>query len=446
MSAVWSNSSDIICISVKSASGDVTTMLSPTYLKMYKREENNSEGRPLNKSRAIAFDLGKERFLEIESRKGSPIAIAREFVPKHMYHVDFGSVLRDGESTPLDVLIKDEEIGSIAHLVVKAWNANKDETLLMHNLIRSKKNSEKVIFQCEAMITKMEKNAVLIVIRDISERFKRFEAEKKVVSESTARMKDAAANRFTRHEVKNGLLAAIGLCDSLRESTLLDNNNSAFQAHFVNKIEDLRKRGYLRNDEGAMVTGSRNMCRYLFELDKTLHEVLDTILADAMARDVIHEVYEPKLERVNLPKLLNSTMNLTSDSHNIKRFPITSTPNPLPCYAMDTQLLKNIHRNAISNACKYGKTGGEIRTEVKWDQDAGTLTMEVINLPGPCHEEILKLGDVASEIVFSPRRRLAIHSKTAGRTVSHSSGDGAWIMHKCAKTLGGSCDIKVRLI
>jgi len=29
--------------------------------------------------------------------------------------------------------------------------------------------------------------------------------------------KDAAANRFTRHEVKNGLLAAIGLSDSLSE-------------------------------------------------------------------------------------------------------------------------------------------------------------------------------------------------------------------------------------
>ena len=57
----------------------------------------------------------------------------------------------------------------------------------------------------------------MIVVRDISERFRRFEAEKKVISETTARLKDAAANRFTRHEVKNGLLAAIGLCDSLNE-------------------------------------------------------------------------------------------------------------------------------------------------------------------------------------------------------------------------------------
>ncbi len=116
----------------------------------------------------------------------------------------------------------------------------------------------------------------------------------------------------------------------------------------------------------------------------------------------------------------------------------------LNSYALDPQLLKYIHRNAISNACKYGKCGGEIRTEVHWNQMEGTLTMQVINLPGPKHEEILRLGDVASEIVFSPRRRLAIHSETADRTVSHSSGDGAWIMHKCAKTLGGSCDIKVR--
>lgn len=64
--------------------------------------------------------------------------------------------------------------------------------------------------QCdETKITKLETIAVVIVLRDISERFQRFKAEKQLVIEVTERKKDAEANRFTRHEVKNGLLAAI---------------------------------------------------------------------------------------------------------------------------------------------------------------------------------------------------------------------------------------------
>jgi hypothetical protein len=62
---------------------------------------------------------------------------------------------------------------------------------------------------CEAKISKVD-SSCLVVLRDISERFQRFETEKKLVEEITARKKDAEANRFTRHEVKNSILACIG--------------------------------------------------------------------------------------------------------------------------------------------------------------------------------------------------------------------------------------------
>jgi hypothetical protein len=38
--------------------------------------------------------------------------------------------------------------------------------------------------------------------------------------------------------------------------------------------------------------------------DSQLHQTLDTVLAEAMARDIIHEVYEPRLERVNIKDVL----------------------------------------------------------------------------------------------------------------------------------------------
>jgi hypothetical protein len=102
--------------------------------------------------------------------------------------------------------------------------------------------------QVEAKVTKLGPRRLVIVVRDVTERMARHEAEKRFIAESTARSKvitqsssnshvfsrfffvathsllilfhatkDAAANRFTRHEVKNGLLAAIGLSDGLSE-------------------------------------------------------------------------------------------------------------------------------------------------------------------------------------------------------------------------------------
>ena len=63
---------------------------------------------------------------------------------------------------------------------------------------------------CEAKVSKVDDSSCLVVVRDISERYERFEMEKQLVAEITARKKDTEANRFTRHEVKNSILACIG--------------------------------------------------------------------------------------------------------------------------------------------------------------------------------------------------------------------------------------------
>jgi len=430
MGVVWDNSSDVICISVRGANGNVTTMLSPTYLKIYSPE---SHGRNELDAKAIAFELESGVF-----GKGN-IPENLDVHPRAMHNVQFSDLMSgpNVDSVRVDRPKQTtDEIVSMVQLVVKAWNAEKDVNILMHELLRNGPNPFRI--RCEANITRMEENAMLIVVRDISERVRRFEAEKKVISETTARLKDAAANRFTRHEVKNGLLAAIELCDSICESEDKDKIGTAIR--FGNGINELQRQELYEYNSDAS-----NRKRALFELDRTLHEILDTILAEAMARDVVHEVYEPKLERVDVRKVLYSTMNVSSSNKcNAKRFPINTVPSFLPEYALDPQLLKYIHRNAISNACKYGKRGGVVSTELHWDHKSGMLEMDVINLPGPHHEEILKLGPLASELVFSPRKRLMVHSTTASNnhvTASHSSGDGAWIMSRCAKTLGGECDI-----
>mmetsp|Transcript_29560 Transcript_29560/g.45275 ORF Transcript_29560/g.45275 Transcript_29560/m.45275 type:complete len:348 (+) Transcript_29560:1008-2051(+) len=104
---------------------------------------------------------------------------------------------------------------------------------------------------------------------------------------------------------------------------------------------------------------------------------------------------------------------------------------------MDGQLLRYIHRNAVSNACKYGKLGGQVLTSLRYEKP--TIVLRVINEPGHEHETIVKMGKKASEAVFAEGRRLKVHQDQDDKLIS--SGDGAWIMSKCAQTLGGSCCI-----
>jgi hypothetical protein len=45
----------------------------------------------------------------------------------------------------------------------------------------------------------------------------------------------------------------------------------------------------------------------------------------------------------------------------------------LPRLALDRQLLRYIYRNAVSNACKYGKPDGLLDTRVLYNERKGRL-------------------------------------------------------------------------
>mmetsp|Transcript_13156 Transcript_13156/g.19347 ORF Transcript_13156/g.19347 Transcript_13156/m.19347 type:complete len:1134 (+) Transcript_13156:88-3489(+) len=447
LSAVWDNSSDMIIISTRGVSGDISSMLNPTCMKFYSKNK-----RARNHKNTLAFDLN-----------ASCLSSEDDPIPSNFYGVALNDEFPSFQPWSKNKELTQSEMTSLSKLVIRAWKAEvnkEEEMLMMHDLVRGRGPS----IRCEANITTMEENALVIVVRDISERYRRFEAEKKAASEATARLRDAAANRFTRHEVKNGLLSAVALCDSLNESvqdmsnrieTLehllsekndddLNHNISSSDVDEHNKLKKRRlsdsllgKRRLSNNTLDKQNQNTSAINHYIYELDKTLQEILDTVLAEAMARDVIWEGYEPKLERVKVSEVL-STANAGMSS--MQRFPFESSPEILPDFSLDPQLLKYIHRNAISNACKYGQKSGVITTKVFWNKEQSELRMVVINLPGERHSEILQLGALASEVVFAPRKRLAVHCDDDDNN-PHSSGDGAWIMDKCAKTLGGKCEI-----
>ena len=234
--------------------------------------------------------------------------------------------------------------------------------------------------------------------------------------------------RFVRHEVKNGLLAGIELVDNLR-----------------NELDEMSKsRGLLEesliNPMSASATGRSGSLagcwKRLGELDSNLHEVLDTVLAEAMARDVINEVYQPRFESVDVIALLRS-----SYSNSKGMFPIHSKQSDLPYLKLDRQLLRYIHRNAVSNGCKYGRQGEKILSFVTYNSETTEFELQVINSPGEGHEKLLSLSaQMINDAVFEQGMRLHDHLRIKDRFVS--AGDGAWIAQKCAKAMGGSCSIK----
>lgn len=432
MSVVWESSSDILIISVKSMSGSATTIVSPTFITMLQHSSGEKVERSSGpfKSRALVFDLDASSI-----RPNNNIG---EHTKPKIYDVDFSSIfLRpswifddDGDSddhASADTQVTGGETTAIAQLVARAWKTTQDESLMMHDLVRQRGDVTKIV-QCEAKVSRLDDTAIVVVVRDISERFKRFEAEKRVMAEQISRQKDAEANRFTKHEVKNGLLAAIGLCDTLGDSS----TGAAMESERAEK----------QNQLDDLILFKEDISRSVVELDKTLREVLETIMAEAMARDVVHEIYQPKNERVDLTDALCSMKGLVSTGSKAPRFPVFTNPSPLPTFSFDPQLLKFIHRNAISNACKYGQKGGVVTTEVHYDTFKSKLRMDVINLPGPHHAEIVELGLEACVNVFRAGYRLRPHvtdSRHQNGEVTHSAGDGAWIMQKCAATLGGEC-------
>jgi len=179
----------------------------------------------------------------------------------------------------------------------------------------------------------------------------------------------------------------------------------------------------------------------VLELDKTLHEVLDLVVTETMARDLMNEMYRARVVRMDLNQMLLPTHGYDAKAGQLK---FVSHPSPLPILSSDPGLFKCIHGNAIRNALKYGKRGGAVTTEVSYNAETEEFEMTVTNLPGPGHEKLVKLGDKANDLVFAKGTRLHTDTDSIVGKVSRqfSAGDGTWITRKCATILKGAVNIK----
>ena len=453
MEVVWENSSDVICICVKGPEC-VNAMVSPNFLRLERNmHQSKKDGSNVKDTTALFFELKDD--CSYDDKEGQPTFHYRVF-SVDMSHTalrgNFG-ILRKTSNTeniwdgrPLSEC---DNVTSMAVLLRKVCRSENAQSTFLHDLFEYDLKQMKRPVQFEAKVTWMNPDAAVVVLRDTSELSKRFDREKQLLVEVVERKKDAQANRFTRHEVKNGLLAAIGLVDSARHSLGDQGSNTGDSRHSITATPHARYSSTKRppSPSGSLDTSESNSqsaidpSHSMTELDATLHEILDTIMSEAMVRDVIHKCYAAHKESVNVEELLSGLRKQTAE--NLERFPLLLDPSPFPPIMLDPQLLRYIHRNAVSNAIRYGKDGGRIETSVCYNAKEKDFEMAVINLPGDYHDELLKLDDERVATMFDAGTRLHNSSMTAtdSNEIYPSSGDGAWIMQKCARLLGGECSI-----
>ena len=422
ISVMWDSSSDIIMISIRTEHGR-SAILSPAFFPLVGTKLPDSLLQEHSEV-ALMCSISNSGQFKCDYVETNDILA----VPMHRNH----TILKSAKEYPL--LVKGAK-----ELLEIAWNCSVAKGVSTPLLEHPLQGEDGTIRQSEIKISYYSECARVGVIRDVSERYLRLEAERKAHMEMVARQKDAqAVNRFTRHEVKNGLLEGIELCDSLRSAmedlVAQSNSNHGSCGPVDNGSRD--SGGEREGETGDRPAGALTR-RFIEDLDYNLHSVLDIVLAEAMARDVIHGDYKPRHERIDVKGVLSHTgLGIGATD----KFPIEITGGPLPYLSLDAQLLRHIHRNALSNACKYGKPGGKVVTQLSFDQPKKTFGIKVINEPGEKHSMLVSMGESAKAAVFQQGARL--HSHLNLESCHVSSGDGAWIMQKCAKTLDGECQIE----
>ena len=450
VSAVWDTSSDVLIWG--SFDGNrINGVVSPSFFNIDDgREHLQSDEQEIQRDVNSNTTMIIEVDLKTDSYKTFLVNLSVPITRKEAMGM-INSVSEKSGRMPVNSSVREKNVRVIADLLREAYRSKTTETTVMKTLYSTAPNQELHKKRIEATMTECKKNCVattttlgsaslLIVLRDISDRFQKFEMEKKLIAEATARTKDAEANRFTRHEVKNGILAAIGLLESVRvppgESSV--NTGTSTCSMTGGPKENTVIFTHEDNDSlGDFSTHDDN----IEELDSTLRDILDTIMEHAMSKEVVNEQYSMRKERVMVPEVLSNIRRQAKSSGS--RFKFVMEPAEFPTLVMDPRLLRYIYQNALSNASRYGRTNGDIKTVICYDEQQKELWMEVINLPGSGHQELMKMDqEEVRDLVFAPGSSL--HNRSTEEqelTVTNSSGDGAWIMRKCAKILKGDCDI-----
>jgi hypothetical protein len=189
MGVLWDSSSDAIVISARS--GDkVTSLLSPSFLPLV----NWSLPTAISAHKGVALLLETERRGGEVRSEENPQGATHRFENVSGSYIDcsgvpYGGMVR-GESVLGEVNnLADVNAARASDLICAAWehaDRARSETVLMFHIADRR---------CEVKVSPHTESTLVAVVRDVTERFKRLEAERKAHYETMARQKDAQSVR-----------------------------------------------------------------------------------------------------------------------------------------------------------------------------------------------------------------------------------------------------------
>ena len=179
MSVLWDKSSDVIIISVQhSENKKVTSLISPSLSTLV--------GCELPKS--IRDHNGVALLIDFERKGSNPTHYPiQQIYYVDSYNIPYGGMVRKALLAPVD---QASNLAKQARdIVVAAWNKSSEEeaSLLMYPL----KGSKGEECSCEVKVSNHAEYGVVAIVRDVTERYRRFEAERRAHAETLARQKDA---------------------------------------------------------------------------------------------------------------------------------------------------------------------------------------------------------------------------------------------------------------
>lgn len=74
----------------------------------------------------------------------------------------------------------------------------------------------------------------------------------------------------------------------------------------------------------------------------------------------------------------------------------------------DPRLLRYLHRQAVSNACKFGKPSGPVLTQIIYNEERQNAQINIISLPDEYHDRLVAMGSAVEVSVFKKGYHLRI--------------------------------------
>jgi hypothetical protein len=203
MNVLWDSSSDVIIISVRYAD-KITSMLSPSYPKLVGATvPSDLRGR---KTTALMLETELASSGDKNPQDEPPLTkTTANYVDSS--EMPYGSVSRQTVLHKLN--ISEPEVMEAVGLVSSVWNrfAKSDNvdsdpsSLVVYPLQRVVGGKRKL----EIKVSHHTSNSIIAVVRDVTERYRRFEAERRAHAEALARQRDAQSVSCVVYALSVGL-------------------------------------------------------------------------------------------------------------------------------------------------------------------------------------------------------------------------------------------------